>query len=530
VAAPADDPGDPTADGPRPDPTEPDGRAANIRQIRGSSLLLVGRVIGLAIDFVAQVLIVRYLAKDDYGAYAVALSIVAVGTTVCLLGLDRTLGRFAPIYQEHGDPGRMWGTIIVVFSTVATLGICVVLGVQALQGLLGGLVDDRLALSLLLIAIVLSPMQAIDNLLISMFATFGSVRSIFVRRYVIAPLLELSVVAALILTHGDARFLASGYVLVAALGVGLFMGVLLRLLRRQGLLAELRRETLRLPVREIYSFALPLLASDLVFTLRTSLTIVLLAAMRSTTEVAEYRAVLPIAIQNLFVATSFRFIFTPGAARLFALGHHRSLNDLYWQTAAWIAILTFPVFVVGLALAEPVTVLLFGESYRSAGVVLSVLVLGYYINGAIGFNSLALRVFGRVRYMVAADLMSAALSVTLSVLLIGAYGAIGAAVATSLTLLAQNVLYQWGLRTRTTIEAFDRRYARAYGSIAAGAIAMVGVEQIVRPPLVVGLGLAAVTALIVLIVNRRLLRVVETYPELGRFGVVRRFFGEPPIG
>jgi O-antigen/teichoic acid export membrane protein len=508
--------------------SDPDGRAANVRQIRGSSLLLLGRVLGLGIDFVTQILIVRYLAKEEYGAYAFALSIVAIGTTICLLGLERTIGRFTPIYQERGDPGRMWGAIILIFATVTTLGLAVVLGVHAFQGILGAAIDNRFALSILLIAIVLSPLQALDNLVIAMFATFGSVRSIFVRRYVVAPVLELSVAVALILSDGDAKFLALGYVLVAAVGVALYLGVLVRVLARLGILASLRRDTLRLPVREIFGFSLPLLASDLVFTLRTSLTVILLATYRGTSEVAEYRAVLPIAIQNLFVATSFRFIFTPGAARLFALGHTRALNDLYWQTAAWIAILTFPVFVVGLALGEPVVVLLFGESYRPAGIVLSVLVIGYYINGAIGFNALTLRVFGRVRFIVVTDLLTAAVTVTTSFLLVRSLGALGAAIATSISLLLQNILYQWGLRTRTTVRAADRRYLRTYVSVAIGGLAMVALQQILRPPLAVGVALAAVTAMAVLVINRHALRVLETYPELGRFGLVRLIFGERP--
>ena len=108
-----------------------DGRAANVKQIRGSSLLLLGRMIGLAFDFTAQVLIVRYLEKTEYGAFALALSIVAIGTTLSLLGLERTVGRFAPIYQEHGDLGRMWGSIVVVVTTVLTVGLAVVLGTYA---------------------------------------------------------------------------------------------------------------------------------------------------------------------------------------------------------------------------------------------------------------------------------------------------------------------------------------------------------------------------------------------------------------
>ncbi len=512
------------------DPPLRDGQAANVRQIRGSGLLLGGRIIGLALDFVAQILIVQHLTKGDYGSFAIALSIIAIGTTVCLLGLDRTVGRFAPIYQERGDYGGMWGTIIVVTMAITTIGIMLLVVVYAVQGLLGGLVDNTLALSLLFIMIVLAPLQALDSLLIALFATFGSARSIFFRRYVVAPVLQLSVVVALVLTDSDVRSLALGYVAVAAIGIALYVVVLVRLMSREGLLIHLRRDTLRLPVREIFSFSLPLLTTDLVFVLRTSLTIILIEALRTTEEVAEYRAVLPIAIQNMFVATSFQFMFTPGAARLYARGDRVALNDLYWQSAAWIAILSFPVFGASLAFAEPITVLLFGEPYRSAGTVLSILVIGYYFNGALGFNSLTLRVFGRVRYTVTADLSTALISVIASILLIRQFGALGAAIGTSGTLILQNLLYQWGIKTRTTVRAVDRRYLVAYLAIAAGAGLLLAFEALVHPPLIVGLGAVGLISLVIMLSNRRVLMIAESYPELMRFGIVRRLFGPGTTG
>jgi O-antigen/teichoic acid export membrane protein len=504
-----------------------EGRAANIKQIRGSSLLLVGRMLGLALDFVAQVLIVRHLTKSDYGAFALALSIVAIGTTISLLGLERTVGRFAPIFQERGDFGRMWGSIAVVLLTVITIGLALIIGTFAFQGLLGGLVNDRLALSILLVMIVLSPLQALDALLVALFATFGSARSIFFRRYVFAPVLQLSIVVAVILSSNGVQLLAIGYVLAAAAGIAIYSVVLVRLLAKQGLFARFHRDQLRLPFREIFTFAIPLLASDLVFTLRGSLTVVLISALRTTAEVAEFRAVLPLAIQNIFVATSFRFIFTPGASRLYARDDRRALDDLYWQTAVWIAILTFPLVAMCVAFGEPLTVFLFGERYRSAGIVLSILAIGYYVNGAVGFNSLLLRVFGRVRYMVTTDLSTAVISVVVSLLLISRFGAVGAAIGVTATLLVQNLLYQWGLRTRTSVAAFDPRYLRAYASIVTGIALLVVINVLVHPNFAVAVVLVGVASLAVFALNRHDLRILETYPELSRFKLIQRVFGRP---
>ena len=503
------------------------GKNANRAQIRGSSLLLVGRVIGLGLDFATQVLIVRYLSKTEYGAFAVALSVVAIGTTICLLGLERTVGRFAPIYHEKGDYGRMWGTLGVVIGTVVGMGFAVVLGAYAFQGLLGGFVDNGLALSILLLMIVLAPIQALDSLLISLFATFGSARSIFFRRYVVAPVLQLGIVAALIARDSSVQTLALGYVVAAALGLVVYSFVLLRMLHMQGLIKELRRETLRFPTREIFTFSVPLLTSDLAMVLRGSLTVVLIQILSTTSQVADFRAVMPVAIQNLFVATSFRFIFTPGAARHYARGDRVALNDLYWQTAAWIAILAFPLFALCIGFPEQLSVLLFGKPYQASGVILGILCLGYYVNGSMGFNALTLRVFNRVRFLALTDLSTAALNLVLAVVLIQRFGAVGAAVATSGTFILQNLIYQWGLRSQTWVHGLDRRYVRPYASIIIGAIVIVAISQIVRPPFLVGIVVVGVVSSLVFAINRHSLQIVDTYPELGRFKVMRRIFGDP---
>ena len=68
--------------------------ADEARHFRGSTLLVLGRFVGLGLDFVTQVLIVRALARTDYGAFAFALSVSSLAATVGLLGLDKTISRF----------------------------------------------------------------------------------------------------------------------------------------------------------------------------------------------------------------------------------------------------------------------------------------------------------------------------------------------------------------------------------------------------------------------------------------------------
>jgi O-antigen/teichoic acid export membrane protein len=83
------------------DAPKPGAHEATRKQIRGSSLLLGGRFISLGINFAIQIMIVRYLSKADYGAWAYVISLVSLGVSVATFGLDRSITRFIPIYDEE---------------------------------------------------------------------------------------------------------------------------------------------------------------------------------------------------------------------------------------------------------------------------------------------------------------------------------------------------------------------------------------------------------------------------------------------
>ena len=283
------------------------GETATRRQIRGSSLLL-GRAVRCrsAVNFVVQILIVRYLTKADYGAFAYALSLVSFGASLATFGLDRSVTRFVPIYDEQGEYKKLFGTLVLAIGTVTSLGLLTLVLVYSLQGVLAGsLVSDDRAISLLLILVVLSPLQALDGLLMGMFAVFSRPRAIFFRKYVLTPGLRLTVVLLLVLGGQSVFFLAAGYVATAAFGVALYGVMLHRMLREEGLLDHLREGGIQIPAREVLGFTIPLLTSDLVYMTMNTSDVILLGHFGGATDVAAFRVIGPTAHLNLLVMTSF---------------------------------------------------------------------------------------------------------------------------------------------------------------------------------------------------------------------------------
>jgi len=496
------------------------------KSIRGSTLLLVGRLVMLGLNFGVQVLTVRYLTKNDFGAFSYALSFVAMAAIASLFGLDKAIARFAPIYHEQKDYPRMFGTILLALFSIIVLGVVVIGGVFLLQGAiikyLGG---DPLSVSLLLILIAMAPIQALETYFQDMLAVFARPRAIFFRRYIIGPALKLAAVLVVVILKGSVEMLAAGYLIGSLLGLVLYAAIMLKVLRSMGLLEHFHLNTLIFPMREIFGFSIPLLTTDLMHILKSSAVVLMLEYFRTNVDVAEFRAVVPVAGLNLVVMQSFKLLYTPMSARLFARNDRAGINALYWQTATWIALFSFPVFVVTFSLAEPLTVMLFGERYANSALILTLLSLGNYFNAALGFNAYTLRVYGRVKYIVAIDVISAVANLGANLLLIPRYGALGAAVGTTLTMILLNLLNHAGLMLGTGINLFQRRYIMVYASIAAAAIGLLAFVEIFHPHIVVGGLLAGLAGLALLRINRTALDIEHMFPEILRLPLVRPLLG-----
>jgi O-antigen/teichoic acid export membrane protein len=498
------------------------------RALRGSTLLLFGRLLSVLMNFGTQVLIVRHLSKTDFGLFAYALSLVVMGQSIAALGIDRAVSRFLPIYDEHREDGKLLGTLVVAAGTIAVLGLAIVALVAGLGGMIATSAPDgtgSAGTAVLLILIVLAPLQALDTVLIATFAAFSKSKSIFVRKHLLTPGLRLAAVVAVVALAGDAEALAIGYVVGGALGVLLSIGLLVSILRSTGIVARVRASGsgISLPSRELYSFALPLLAMDLLFVLMNTSNVIMLGHFGDAAEVADYRVVQPAAHLNLVIMSTFALLFTPAAARLFAREDRAGMSDLYWRTSVWVAVASFPVLAVTTAFAEPVTVLMFGEQYRESGTILALLAVGYYVSAALGFNGLTLRVHGLVKAVVVVSVAAAVLNLALNLILIPAYGAIGAGIGLCVTFLVHNVLKQAALTRGTGIPFFERKHLPAYASIVGTAGGLAALSALTDPPLLVAGLLVAVASGFVLLMSRQSIQIGDTFPELRRLPLLGRF-------
>lgn len=487
-------------------------------QIRGSSLLLSGRLLSLGLNFASQVCIVRYLSTTAYGAFAYGLAIVAFFRLFASLDLHEAVSRFVPIYREMREYGKLFGTIFLAMSAVVLVAVMLAAGVQIVFS--HYFVKQRLTLLLLSILVVLIPVEAADSLLDGLFASLSGTREIFFRKYVLGPVLKLGVVLALILNHSSVIFLAYGFVGAGALGVLIYSVLLLRELRDQQLLPHFRLRSIEIPASEVLAFVFPGITAILALAAIPSINIFLLGWLRSLSDVAYYRAAVPIAELNGMVLTSFSLLYIPAAARLFARANYADLSNLYAKTSAWMSVLAFPIFATTFVFARPVSAFLYGARYAASGPVLALLALGSYVNVVLGFNLQTLKVLERLRYIFVVSVVAIAINIIVGLILIPKHGATGAGFAAASAVIGYNVLLQLGLGT-SNLKVFDRRYLSVYLTIAFSALSLCVIQSFRSLSFWTAIPLAACVSLLVLAATKKKLSIAEVFPELLRIPVMK---------
>lgn len=489
-------------------------------ELRGSGLLLAGRFVAIGLNFIVQVIIVRFLAREAYGSLSFVLSATALVANLNLMGLARAMSRFGPLYGEKKDSDDLMGSIVVALGVVATLGMGVVGAAFLFQGSWEShLTENLLSQELLLLMVALTPLTAVDAILEVLTAAFAGARAIFFRRHLLTPLMRLGAVLAVIFLGQGVRALAVCYVIMAAIGILAYVAILVPALRRHG--AKLKLPS-SLPTRPVLGYGLSMLLVDVAGVSILHLPAVVLEFVSGASAVAGLRAVVPLATLVLVVFQSMKLLYVPLATRSFERGGKDQLTEAFWSASTWIGLLSFPVFAVCVFLSPLAVTTLFGEEYADASSLAAIMSIGYYLHAILGVNTLTLQALGESRSLRITAVAGIIAAIVANALLVPLWGAVGAAIATTLTLLAHDLTNAWIVWKSGKIGRPPEGFAQPYVWVAAVSALLLLLVTLLAPApwlavVIVGAGILAVWQSC-----RASLNLLETFPELGRLPLLKK--------
>ena len=129
----------------------------------------------------------------------------------------------------------------------------------------------------------------------------------------------------------------------------------------------------------------------------------------------------------------------PRLAEALAVGDRRTANHLYQTATGWLVLVTWPINLLVIQLA-PLYLRLFGDDYTAGQNVVVVLASAMLVATGCGMVDMVLAMAGRTSWNLVNVLIALAVTISLDVLLIPAYGALGAAIGLACSMVANNLL------------------------------------------------------------------------------------------
>lgn len=484
------------------------GGAGEVRRGTRSGLVgLAGAAVNGLLGFVLTVVIVRSFGPTGSGAIFTAIGVVAIVGVLCCVGADTALVWALPRRRlgARGDAARLLPVALV--PTLLGAGVVAGLGV-ALAGVLAPVLFDQPGgdgPALLRLAFATLPLTVAMTVLLAAVRAVRPVTSVVAVQYVLVPLARPLLVLAVVAAGAGVVAAFGGWLLPVALAV-LICAVLL--VRPLGLAAGAGLRPERDDWRTFWGFALPRAASATIDASSLWLSVLLTSALAGQAEAGVLGAVGRYVLAGLLVMQGLRVAVAPQLSRLLGERRTRDAALVYRRTTIMIILLSWPAYLL-LAFFAPGFLSLFGAEFGAGATAMVVLAGAMMVNSGVGIVQTMLLMSGNSGRHLAAALTGLVLNVGLAVVLVPRYGALGAAVAWTVGIVAENVLAARAARLAVGEPLLTRPVLRA-GVLAGGSTAVLAtLGAVVAGRGVAGLALT-LTALLVggalLLLDRRVRR------------------------
>ena len=175
------------------------------------------------------------------------------------------------------------------------------------------------------------------------------------------------------------------------------------------------------------------------FFLMQSLDILMLTKFTNYETVAFYASAVKLTMIISIVLASVNIVMGPQIAEFFASGKMNKLKENIKNGTRLIFFITFPLILV-LALLSSFALGIFGEEYKAAKFALLILLIGQLINTLCGSVGIYLNMTGKQNIFQIILISALFLNVILNFILIPKIGMIGAAIATSTSMILWNII------------------------------------------------------------------------------------------
>lgn len=423
---------------------------------RGTSIGIFGAMSGVLLQLVSGMILVRLISKTEYGTYTIAVVIVSIMATLSNLGFANGGSQLISKYLSEQNYSKVWGIVKSMLLIVA--------GVSSFLSVLLWFFTEKIAFvfnqpELNIIFPFFSITLVPAAISIALFTIYRGISRAWEKVFFDELLSRMIRLTGLVLV------LVIGWKLYGVLwvtaGTTLFVFVVLCIYSYLSIPKYIPLARSIWGGRELFLFSLPLFGNNILEILMNSSSTLLLGYFNTAEQVGYYNVANTLSRLIQIPLTALAFIYLPIATAIQAGVNRQEVEGLYLSSTKWISVISLPILIVILLDAEFIVALLFGETYLPSCDGLRILAIGYFFHAAVGPNGLTLLAFGFRRAIFASSVLSAMISIGLSVILMPTLGAKGAALAVGCAFFISNMFVSMSLYRKCKIHPIKYNYCKS---------------------------------------------------------------------
>jgi O-antigen/teichoic acid export membrane protein len=440
------------------------GHDAARRVAGGAAVALVGGGLSFCLTTGYQVAVARALGTAGFGLYLLALAVSTFLAEACDLGLDYGVLRFGAIARGVGDSGRLRAVVrrglLGAFAAGSLASVLLISGATLVARAFGK--PDMIPVLIpLAVAIPFTGTAEVGR---AALRGMGRAAPSVASDSVVTPGLRLAMVLVALHIAADPPHVAVAYTITEVVALLATLGMLLRVLARQGRPGRRRwRSRTKVRTPDLFRYSLPMSLNRLLLYTNNQTEVLVLGLLRPAGPVGVFGVARRLSMLVGSLLASITVLFNPMVADLHHKRDHAELDRLFGTATRWLFTFGFPLCLIEIGFSRDL-LHVFGEGFSGGATALSILALGQLVNVGTGTVAGVLAMIGRARMSVLNSVVFLGLSLVLDFLMIPPWGILGAAIANATSLAAVNVLRVIQIRQVLGIFPYDRRFLRPLGA------------------------------------------------------------------
>jgi len=406
--------------------------------IRGATGSLILKVTGTGMTMAIAIILARLLGAEGFGIYAFSLSATQILIIPAMLGLEQLMVREVSAYNAKGAFSLMRGLLIRACQSVLGASLLVVVIAGSGAYFVAGHID-ALELAVFLPALLLVPLTAFLQVYGSALRGLGKIILGQLPRLVIKNGLFVFFVATFILffpKHLNPVYAINLQVAATCLAVAFLFVSLVKVLPNQT-----KQIAAEFKTREWMQSAMPMLLVGGMQILHNETSSVMLGLLGKAENVAFFQVAKRGSDLILFGILAVNMTIAPEISKLYNDRKLEKLQKLLTKSARAVLIFSVPAALFMIVGARWLVPFVFGDEFFPSVLPLILLSFGQLINSAMGSVGILLLMTHNEKLAARGVTIAAVANVSLNALFIPHWGAVGAAIASCISLFIWKGLF-----------------------------------------------------------------------------------------